>query len=682
MNSYFQIIFALFCIFTCKLNALYRDYNAICDRKEMHPEYYQTYCLDHTPLAPDWIPNNRKKIIPTLKAKCSKCNRSSIYLGYFDPDFRKFRGHFLAYLEYCHKNSSCRCYWPERTTEAAKISDSAYLLFKDLIKTTALSDLLKNEEDQKKFIENPVWFLNLHGLTVSLIAHQFLFSDYYHTSKVIECYAASKYNDRQLARIKDKLESILDTLYPKFLSLYKACYKRHPYKLIEQELVFMKLLVNDLSVLISSVDSEKINGDGGWSIDEDAKLQLTIPELIHNCNEDTAFHQEVNQHFQKEETLTELGDFNCGTVRKAERKADAPIFFPIDSEIMLELGSVLNDLLLHKQAIDTLTQAIKYNCNNREAYIERALAYFETNQINLALKDYEKAKEIDQRENFLFLHVKCGPYIPKQKMEFAKGLIKGIILGSQVTAENFVPDTITCFRGILHGLWAFALSPYETSREMINAAYAIGEFLNDHDTLECLECLVPELKDLSKTWHKIDDYLRGKKIGFMIGRYGLEIFASSGVIKAVSKLRALKRANTMCSLEACALSNKQKNIILEKSSLFASQKKEAIKNAVKNGNIFIRTENTIHHVMQKKHRWEKVLTLTGNKKEDFKTLLNFLQKEDVISKKYILKTQIVRENIRLIEYKKIIRDHEVRVFVNEYIDTGKVFLNNGWVVKK
>jgi len=647
----------------------------------MHPEYYQTYCLDHTPLAPDWIPNNQKKIIPTLKAKCSICNRSSIYLGYFDPDFRKFRGHFLAYLEYCNKNSSCSCYWPEKATEAAKISDLAYLLFKDLIKTTALSDLLKNEEDQKKFIENPVWFLNLHGLTVSLIAHQFLFSDYYHTSKVVECYAASKYNDRERAKIKDMFESILDTLYPKFLSLYKACYKRHPNKVIEQELVFMKLLVNDLSVLISSIDSEKINGGGG-SIDEGKELHLAIPELIYNYNEDIAFHEEINHHSQTEETHTELGDFNCGIIRKADRKENTPVFFPVHSEILLELGSVLNDLLLHTQAIDTLTQAIKYNRNNREAYIERALAYFETDQIKLALKDYEKAKEIDQSANFLFHGVKCGPYIPKQKMEFAKGLIKGIIQGSQVTAENFVPETITCFRGILHGLWAFALSPSETSREMINAAYAIGEFLNDHDTLECLECLVPELKDLSKTWHKIDDYLRGKKIGFMIGRYGLEIFASTGVIKAVSRLRALKRANTICSLEACALSNKQKNIILERSSLFASQKKDAIKNAAKNGSIFIRTENTIHHVMQKKHRWEKVITLTGNKKEDFKTLLNFLQKEEIISKKYLLEFEKVADNIFLREYEKVIGDQTVKVFVNEYIDTGKVFLNNGWVVKK
>lgn len=64
--------------------------------------------------------------------------------------------------------------------------------------------------------------------------------------------------------------------------------------------------------------------------------------------------------------------------------------FSVQSEILLEQGAIFNVLMLHKNAIEVLSQAIKLNSSNREAYFERALAYFETNQIALALNDYEK----------------------------------------------------------------------------------------------------------------------------------------------------------------------------------------------------------------------------------------------------------------------------------------------------
>lgn len=91
--------------------------------------------------------------------------------------------------------------------------------------------------------------------------------------------------------------------------------------------------------------------------------------------------------------------------------------FSIQSEILLEQGMIFNVLMLHKNAIEVLSQAIKLNSSNREAYFERALAYFETNQIALALKDYEKIKQLSLPP---FKQTLKTVYIPKHKTDFAK----------------------------------------------------------------------------------------------------------------------------------------------------------------------------------------------------------------------------------------------------------------------
>lgn len=116
-----------------------------------------------------------------------------------------------------------------------------------------------------------------------------------------------------------------------------------------------------------------------------------------------------------------------------------------------------------------------------------------------------------------FQQISRAAYIPKHKTDFAKGLIKGTVIGCGITAKDMIPSMLSCCRGILLGLWAFASSPSDVSQEMIDAAYAIGEYIGSHNAIKCLECVVPELRDISLTWYEIDDYSKGKKIGFIIG---------------------------------------------------------------------------------------------------------------------------------------------------------------------
>ena len=127
-------------------------------------------------------------------------------------------------------------------------------------------------------------------------------------------------------------------------------------------------------------------------------------------------------------------------------------------------------------------------------------------------------------------------------------MVSGTVDGAKVSVVEFIPSIFSCCRGILNGLWAFVCSPVEVSQEMVNTAYAIGEFISSHSTEECFQCVVPELKELSLSWDKLNDNSRGQKIGFIIGKYGVDIFAPAGALKGMSKVRALKRANTMCTL--------------------------------------------------------------------------------------------------------------------------------------
>lgn len=692
MNRYAVIFFALLTsLFLPHLEALNRDYRSDCDEDESYQNYYKPYCLYHAPgNYPDGISHELFYLIPqTGPAECCQCYDLSCYLGYIDLDFRKYLPHLKRHLEYCSQHNDCVCYWPEYSQEAAQISDTAYLLFRDLISTTALSNLQEIESEQKEFINNPAWFLNKHGLTISFIVQQFRFSDYYHVCRDIENFSVSKYEEREAAKIKDRLQDILEALYPKFFALYISCYKKHPNSEIDQEIRFMKLLVNDISGLEKTVVSSKSMSclpkvQNSYDVSEFivANLQTAdIPVELESKGMISKKNQILKKSYSKSLSLNVSAS---STVHSS--KAIAVAFSP-QSDIFLGQGTLLNDLLLYKEAIQVLTQAIQLSPSNRDAYIERAMAYFETNQLPLALKDYESAKKLSIVPPFKpgshkAMTMMTAVYIPENKTEFSKGLVSGTVDGAKVSTVEFIPSIFSCCRGILNGLWAFVCSPIEVSQEMVNTAYAIGEFISTHSTEECFQCVVPELKELSLSWDKLNDHSRGQKIGFIIGKYGVDIFAPAGALKGVNKVRALKRANTMCTLESCAASQAKQTKILEESLKKVALREVAMLETLKKGKIFIRNSNTSHHVMQPKHAWNKVIKVTGNVEEDFKAVLILLEEQGILSHQYSKKTLQVADGVIRREHEKIILNKNVKVIFNEYSNTGEIFLNDAWVVTK
>ena len=217
------------------------------------------------------------------------------------------------------------------------------------------------------------------------------------------------------------------------------------------------------------------------------------------------------------------------------------------------------------------------------------------------------------------------------------------------------------------------------------AAYSVGEFVFTHRADETIQYLIPEIKDLAFSWNILDDYGRGEKIGYIIGKYGVDVFSSGAIIKGVNKVRALKRANTMMTLERCAASEANAAIIQKESMKIAALRGKLIKEAAKSGKILVKNYNAKCHIMQQKHAWDKVLALTGNIEEDFQRVVAFLEEheiaKDVCAKKSFLFPKD-SPKIRKAKHVKIVNNCEIEAEFETYLETGEIFLQDAWVVAR
>lgn len=186
------------------------------------------------------------------------------------------------------------------------------------------------------------------------------------------------------------------------------------------------------------------------------------------------------------------------------------------------------------------------------------------------------------------------------------------------------------------------------------------------------------MRELSLSWEKMDDYNRGKKIGYIIGKYGVDVFLPFGAFKGVNTVRALKKANTMCTLRVCAASQKKLLKISEESTKRAS----IVVQALEKNKILVNSSNVQYHVMQKKHGWDRIITLTGKVEDDFRNVVRLLENEGVISSQYSKQTIDIAKGIVRREHQKTINNYNIRVVFNEYPETGEIFLNDAWVVTK
>lgn len=104
--------------------------------------------------------------------------------------------------------------------------------------------------------------------------------------------------------------------------------------------------------------------------------------------------------------------------------------------------------------------------------------------------------------------------------------------------------------------------------------------------------LVPELQECLAKWNKLDDYTKGKYIGYIIGKYGVDIFIGAGSVKAIKLYRDLRKANALMTFETASISPKLAKEVLERAA-----KEEAIRNKIlKSGNLKIQLDKQGKHI--------------------------------------------------------------------------------------
>lgn len=237
------------------------------------------------------------------------------------------------------------------------------------------------------------------------------------------------------------------------------------------------------------------------------------------------------------------------------------------TDIQLELAESYIETNQFEETISCLNKIIKKDPLNSDALFLRAIAYFEKKQFHMAFEDYLASG---------FRSTPIDPMISQETL-MAAGLSQGIVKGCTKGLIDFLPSTLASIQGLGNGIWAFAEEPIQASKELVQAVLSCINYIKTHSTQETFTTMIPELAQLVNEWEIVDDFKRGEFVGYIIGKYGVDIFACAGAVKAISFYRELKKANCLFTFDTAIKSASNKEAILKSASI----KKISEKNPVK-----------------------------------------------------------------------------------------------------
>ncbi|MBI5346061.1 MAG: hypothetical protein HZB76_02840 [Chlamydiae bacterium] len=258
----------------------------------------------------------------------------------------------------------------------------------------------------------------------------------------------------------------------------------------------------------------------------------------------------------------------------------------LTSDLYLQEGTTYSEIGQYDKALSALSKAILKDSQNKEAYFERAFIYFEQQKFDQSVSD------------FLNSDYKITPFStnPKFSMEFVKALTSGILKGGRESLKEFVPSMLGTMSGIANGLWAFALDPKNVSMEMLDSTTQMIKFVKDNTSSELIQILVPELKELVNKWDKLSDKKKGELTGYVIGKYGIDIFLCKEVSSSLKYYQDLKQANQALTLQ-CLTDPKIKQAVLDQSVKI----KKARETILKNDNLKIEWDKQGKHIQGHKN---------------------------------------------------------------------------------
>ncbi len=590
--------------------------------------------------------------IPKLSEDCACCDWDSpIYAGYlhflYKGDFPFLKKQIALVIKDPYANQ----FWPEKSSKAAYINEKAIFLFKQFIDFTAYKRFKRTPPKQEDFFLGS-WYFPAESiyetLHIGLCATCFHFSDYYQTCQDLKAYSKKHFSRAEHAAIEDRLENILDELALLFRGMYGEVLSVKRLPEIEQELRVIEALYNDweMATICPACYPEGVTS-APKSISEgaDQTLLFDIPFVKKGsavCSVDT-----------------------CAPNVKALSDVNPPEWSSVPS--YLALGINYNDLFCYQEAVEILTTALAHDPQCLDAYVERAHAYFELGKFDLALADYASMRKLQGVRAKLLI---------SSSPEYSVGLCWGVLCGSKDAAIEFGPATLNSCQGLLHGLWAFACSPAEVSQDLIDTSRALIQILREQSTLESLQMVVPEVCELCMRWDRFSEYEKGEKLGYVIGKYGLDILIPGAAIKAIHKFRAFRAANTVLTLERMAVSDAKRAAILNESAAMAAIRSQALPVGE---NLVLKNANKAKHIMAGHHKWDMVITVSGDHAEDCKRVFLFLEKHNVVSPVNLEKSTLHKGIIKHM-YEKDIGAVRVRVYVEEHHSNKARKVENAFIV--
>ncbi|NNM43910.1 MAG: tetratricopeptide repeat protein [Chlamydiae bacterium] len=501
----------------------YDDFNAErYDYEELDISGYACHCLNRWYEVEEWqggidiIQEDKKKAERVKAAYWVPCRNSTIENCYFQWHNQSYFHFFEQFLSYNAQNHECTCYWPQINQKAMQVSD---IVHKHLVRLEVLPSIFQMTSEFPFISRNP-WsefppnhrWGSQHIVVQGLFVHAFFYSHYRQIfldlCKYVDMYPLLIHGhaprseveaiifESKSIQILDACYEALDKIKPLLLTMYDECLEKHPHPkiLYERGMVHMHL------------------GDAASSLSD-------IRDLID-------FQEKNNQAL-------------------------------LTSEIYHQEGTAYADLGMYDEALASLNKAIEKDPKNKEAYFDRAEAYFETGDFEQSLKDYLDSglkptpinKEIDV--NFY---------------EFSLGFAPKVIVGAADSTVDFIPSLFNSASSLGRATWAFAGDPLQTSKDFVRAVHSCIEFIKSSSALETIGIIAPEIKDLVKSWDKLKDRERGEKVGYIVGKYGVEIFIGGGIAKGVKAFRDLKRANNLLNFESMALSQRNAAMIVSKTN--------------------------------------------------------------------------------------------------------------------
>jgi tetratricopeptide (TPR) repeat protein len=309
------------------------------------------------------------------------------------------------------------------------------------------------------------------------------------------------------------------------------------------------------------------------------------------------FYERGMVRFHLGETLDSLDDIK-ELISFAEKNNHSEF---LTSDLYLKEGLGLSEIISYDEAIVSLTKAIEKDPKNKEAYFERAFAYFEKGKFDQALADYLasgfKPHKVDPKKIKAF-----------NPLKFSQGLLSGMLKGSKESAVEFVPSLLGSLQGINRGVWALVSNPLKVSQDFLEASYICVQYMKENTSYENLSKLAPELQECLKKWYELDHKTKGQYIGHVIGKYGVDIFMGAGCMKAVHAYRELRRANALLTLESVAHSPKLQKKILNQAAKQATARETILKNRSLKIKWDSQGKHLIDHKNYEPNRFRSILT--------------------------------------------------------------------------